>query len=209
MVGVIVGDVMWLVVVFLLVICYWVFDMDGILIVVMYDFDWIKCVLGILIEEDILVYLVGLLVEQVIVWYVWLLEYEWVLVEVVQFVLGVVVLVCVLQLQGCWFGILICNVCVLVEVMLQVIGLGDVFGVDDIIGCDEVELKLLLVGLLYFVWWWQVDFVQVVMVGDYCFDFECGCVVGICILLVNVFDNLWLGMVCWYLVDCCQVLEIW
>lgn len=69
------------------------------------------------------------------------------LVEDVLFVLGVVKLLCVLVVVGCWLGILICNDYVLVKLMLEVIGIGVLFDDVDIIGCDEVVFKFLLDGL--------------------------------------------------------------
>ena len=50
---------------------------------------------------------------------------------------------------------------------------------------------------------------QVVMVGDYRFDLECGRAAGTRTLLVNAPDNPWPGMACWHLADCRQVLETW
>lgn len=45
------------------------------------------------------------------------------------------------------------------------------------------------------------------MVGDYCFDFDCGCVVGSCMVLVNLLENFWLELVDWYVVDCYVLFE--
>jgi len=50
---------------------------------------------------------------------------------------------------------------------------------------------------------------QVVMVGDYRFDLECGRAAGSRTLLVNAPENPWPGMACWHLADCGAVLERW
>ena len=111
-----------------------------------------------------------------------------------------------LQGAGCRLGILTRNVRSLAQVTLQAIGLGDVFAEDDIIGRDEAEPKPSPAGLQYFVHRWQVDPAQVVMVGDYRFDLECGRAAGTRTLLVNAPDNPWPGMACWHLADCRAVL---
>ncbi|WP_313161411.1 HAD family hydrolase [Stenotrophomonas sp.] len=209
MVGVTVGDATRPVAAPLSAIRHWVFDMDGTLTVAMHDFDRIKRALGIPIEEDILVHLAGLPAEQATARHAWLLEHERALAEVAQPAPGAVALVRALQSQGCRLGILTRNARVLAEVTLQAIGLGDAFGVDDIIGRDEAEPKPSPAGLLHFVRRWQVDPAQVVMVGDYRFDLECGRAAGTRTLLVNAPDNPWPGMACWHLADCRQVLETW
>lgn len=170
---------------------HWVFDMDGTLTVAVHDFARIKRELAIPQEDDILTHLAGLPAAAS------------------QPATGAVALVRALQGAGCRLGILTRNVRSLAQVTLQAIGLGDVFAEDDIIGRDEAEPKPSPAGLQYFLRRWQVEPSQVVMVGDYRFDLECGRAAGSRTLLVNAPDNPWPDMACWHLADCAAVLGRW
>lgn len=188
---------------------HWVFDMDGTLTVAVHDFTRIKRELDIPVEQDILAHLAGLPAAQATAKHAWLLAHERGLADTSQPAIGAVALVRALQAAGCRLGILTRNTRELAQVTLQAIGLGDVFAADDIMGREEAAPKPSPAGLLHFVHRWQVDPAQVVMVGDYRFDLECGRAAGTRTLLVNAPDNPWPGMACWHLADCGQVLAQW
>lgn len=188
---------------------HWVFDMDGTLTVAAHDFERIKRELAIPVHEDILTHLAGLPVAEASAKHAWLLAHERDLAADSMPATGAVALVRALQARGCRLGLLTRNVRSLAQVTLQAIGLGDVFAEDEIIGRDEAEPKPSPAGLQYFVRRWQVDPAQVVMVGDYRFDLECGRAAGTRTLLVNVANNPWPNMTCWHLADCAVVLEHW
>ncbi|MCF7750505.1 HAD family hydrolase [Bacillus subtilis subsp. subtilis] len=188
---------------------HWVFDMDGTLTVAVHDFERIKRELAIPVQDDILTHLAALPADQAAAKHAWLLAHERALATTSQAATGAVALVRALHGAGCQLGILTRNVRSLAQVTLQAIGLGDVFAEDDIIGRDEAEPKPSPAGLQHFVQRWQVDPAQVVMVGDYRFDLECGRAAGTRTLLVNAPDNPWPGMACWHLADCAAVLAHW
>lgn len=188
---------------------HWVFDMDGTLTVAMHDFARIKRELAIPAQDDILTHLADLPAAEASAKHAWLLAHERELATASVPAMGAVALVRALQGAGCRLGILTRNVRSLAQVTLQAIGLGDVFAEEDIIGRDEAEPKPSPDGLQYFLRRWQVDPAQVVMVGDYRFDLECGRAAGTRTLLVNAPDNPWPDMACWHLADCAAVLEHW
>lgn len=188
---------------------HWVFDMDGTLTVAMHDFARIKRELAIPAQDDILTHLAALPAAEASAKHAWLLAHERELAAASVPAIGAVALVRALQGAGCRLGILTRNVRSLAQVTLQAIGLGDVFAEEDIIGRDEAEPKPSPDGLQYFLRRWQVDPAQVVMVGDYRFDLECGRAAGTRTLLVNAPDNPWPDMACWHLADCAAVLEHW
>ena len=188
---------------------HWVFDMDGTLTVAAHDFQRIKRELAIPLQDDILTHLAGLPAAEAAAKHAWLLAHERALAAASQPAPGAVALVHALRDAGCRLGILTRNVHGLAQITLQAIGLGDVFAEDDIIGRDEADPKPSPAGLHYFLRRWQVDPTQVVMVGDYRFDLECGRAAGTRTLLVNVPDNPWPEMACWHLADCTAVLQHW
>jgi len=188
---------------------HWVFDMDGTLTVAVHDFQRIKRDLAIPPADDILTHLAALPAEEAAAKHAWLLAHERALAGAAQPAPGAVALIRALHAAGCRLGILTRNARELAEVTLQAIGVGDVFAREDIIGRDEAEPKPSPAGLRYFVERWQVDPAQVVMVGDYRFDLECGRAAGTRTVLVNTPDNPWPGMACWHLADCGQVLAAW
>jgi len=188
---------------------HWVFDMDGTLTVAVHDFERIKRELAIPTEDDILAHLAGLPAGEAAAKHAWLLQHERDLAAASRPAPGAVALVRALHAADCRLGILTRNVRGLAQVTLAAIGLGDVFAEEDIVGRDEAEPKPSPAGLRYFVQRWQVDPAQVVMVGDYRFDLECGRAAGTRTLLVNAPDNPWPGMACWHLADCGDVLARW
>jgi phosphoglycolate phosphatase-like HAD superfamily hydrolase len=74
--------------------------------------------------------------------------------------------------------------------------------VADIIGRDEALPKPDPDGLLRLAHGWDVDPGDLVMVGDYRFDLDCGRAAGARTVLVNVAENPWPESTDWHAVDC-------
>jgi HAD superfamily hydrolase (TIGR01549 family) len=185
---------------------HWVFDLDGTLTEPVHDFALIRRALEIPPEADILVHLAALPADEARDKHAWLMQHERGLAEAATAATGAVALVRALQGQGCRLGILTRNARELAAVTLAAIGLGDVFGEADIIGRDEAAPKPAPDGLRYFVDRWAVSPAEMVMVGDYLFDLECGRAAGTHTLLVNCAGEGWPDLATWRLPDCTAVL---
>lgn len=185
---------------------HWVFDLDGTLTVAVHDFALIRRALEIPEEADILAHLTALPASEAQEKRAWLMRHEHALAETATAAPGAVTLVRTLQAQGCRLGILTRNARMLAGVTLEAIGLGDVFGRADIVGRDEAAPKPAPDGLHYFASRWSVSPAQMVMVGDYRFDIECGRAAGTHTLLVNREDASWPALATWRASDCAAVL---
>jgi HAD superfamily hydrolase (TIGR01509 family) len=185
---------------------HWVFDLDGTLTEAVHDFALIRRELGIPPEADILTHLAALSVSEAQEKHDWLMQHERALAEAATASVGAVALVRALHAQGCRLGILTRNARVLATVTLAAIGLGDVFDEADIIGRDEAAPKPAPDGLHYFAGRWNVPPAQMVMVGDYRFDIECGIAAGTQTLLVNCREEPWPAQATWRLADCTAIL---
>ncbi|MBA1195383.1 HAD family hydrolase [Pseudomonas entomophila] len=181
---------------------HWVFDMDGTLTVAVHDFVGIRRALEIPLDEDILTHLAGLPAEVAQAKHAWLLEHERELALGSQAAEGAVELVRELAERGCQLGILTRNARELAHVTLQAIGLADCFPVAQILGRDEAAPKPSPDGLLRIAQDWNVAPSQLVMVGDYRFDLDCGRAAGAHTVLVNVPDNPWPELADWHARDC-------
>src|SRR5690606_28190000 len=104
--------------------------------------------------------------------------------------------------RGCRLGILTRNARELAHVTLEAIGLADCFAVEHILGRDEAEPKPSPDGLLKIAQAWDVAPSELVMVGDYRFDLDCGRAAGARTVLVNLPDNPWPELVDWHAADC-------
>jgi len=180
----------------------WVFDMDGTLTVAVHDFAAIREALGIPAEDDILTHLAALPADEAAAKHAWLLEHERELAEASTAATGAVELVRELAARGCRLGILTRNARELAHVTLEAIGLADCFPVEHVLGRDEAAPKPSPVGLLKIAAAWGVAPSELVMVGDYRFDLDCGRAAGARTILVNVPDNPWPQLVDWHAVDC-------
>jgi HAD superfamily hydrolase (TIGR01509 family) len=181
---------------------HWVFDMDGTLTVAVHDFAAIRQALGIAPEDDILTHLAALPAEEGRAKHAWLLEHERDLAVASKAAEGAVELVRALKARGCRLGILTRNARELAHITLAAIGLDDCFAVADIIGRDEALPKPDPDGLLRLAQGWNVSPQDMVMVGDYRFDLDCGRAAGARTVLVNVAENPWPESTDWHAVDC-------
>lgn len=181
---------------------HWVFDMDGTLTVAVHDFAAIREALGIPPEHDILTHLAALPVEEAAAKHAWLLEHERDLAIASRPAAGAVELVRELAGRGCQLGILTRNARELAHVTLEAIGLADCFPVEHILGRDEAAPKPNPDGLLKIAGAWGVSPSELVMVGDYRFDLDCGRAAGARTVLVNLPDNPWPELADWHAADC-------
>lgn len=180
----------------------WVFDMDGTLTVAVHDFDAIRVALDIPAEHDILTHLAALPAEVAAAKHAWLLEHERDLAVASTAATGAVELVRELAGRGWRLGILTRNARELAHVTLEAIGLADCFPVEHILGRDEAAPKPSPDGLLKIASAWGVAPSELVMVGDYRFDLDCGRAAGARTVLVNLPDNPWPELVDWHAADC-------
>ncbi|HBM66114.1 MAG TPA: HAD family hydrolase [Pseudomonas sp.] len=180
----------------------WVFDMDGTLTVAVHDFAAIRVALDIPAEHDILTHLAALPAAEAAAKHAWLLEHERDLATASMAATGAVELVRELAGRGCRLGILTRNARELAHVTLEAIGLADCFPVEHILGRDEAAPKPSPDGLLKIASAWGVTPSELVMVGDYRFDLDCGRAAGARTVLVNLPDNPWPELVDWHAADC-------
>ncbi|CAO3306911.1 MULTISPECIES: HAD-IA family hydrolase [unclassified Pseudomonas] len=180
----------------------WVFDMDGTLTVAVHDFAAIRVALDIPAEHDILTHLAALPAAEAAAKHAWLLEHERDLATASTAATGAVELVRELAGRGCRLGILTRNARELAHVTLAAIGLADCFPVEHILGRDEAAPKPSPDGLLKIASAWGVTPSELVMVGDYRFDLDCGRAAGARTVLVNLPDNPWPELVDWHAADC-------
>ncbi|OLS63832.1 HAD family hydrolase [Pseudomonas putida] len=181
---------------------HWVFDMDGTLTVAVHDFAAIREALGIPPEDDILTHLAALPAEEAQAKHAWLLEHERDLAIASKPAEGAVELVRELAGRGYQLGILTRNARELAHVTLEAIGVADCFPVDSVLGRDEAPPKPHPGGLLKLAEAWGVQPADMVMVGDYRFDLDCGRAAGTRTVLVNLPDNPWPELTDWHAADC-------
>ncbi|MBV4502610.1 HAD family hydrolase [Pseudomonas shirazensis] len=183
----------------------WVFDMDGTLTVAVHDFAAIRVALGIPPEDDILTHLAALPAAEAEAKHAWLLEHERDLAVASTAATGAVELVRELAGRGCQLAILTRNARELAHVTLEAIGLADYFDKELVLGRDEAAPKPSPDGLLKIAQAWDVDPSELVMVGDYRIDLECGRTAGARTVLVNLPDNPWPELTDWHAADCHQL----
>ncbi|MGF6691113.1 HAD superfamily hydrolase (TIGR01509 family) [Metapseudomonas resinovorans] len=185
---------------------HWVFDMDGTLTIAVHDFAAIRVALDIPPEDDILHHLAALPEDEAAAKHAWLLEHERELALNANPADGALELVRELHRRGCQLGILTRNAHELALLTLEAIGLGDCFATDDILGRGEAPPKPHPGGLLHLAERWQVDPRELVMVGDYRFDLDCGRAAGAGTVLVNLPENPWPELADWFARDCGELL---
>ena len=181
---------------------HWVFDMDGTLTVAVHDFAAIRVALGIPPEDDILTHLAALPADEAKAKHAWLLEHERDLAIASRPAEGAVELVRELAGRGCQLGILTRNARELAHVTLEAIGLAEYFPVERVLGRDEAPPKPHPGGLLKLAQDWGVSPAEMVMVGDYRFDLDCGRAAGTQTVLVNLPENPWPALADWHAQDC-------
>ena len=104
--------------------------------------------------------------------------------------------------RGYRLGILTRNARELAHVTLEAIGLADCFALADVLGRDDAPPKPHPGGLLKLAEAWKVPASEMVMVGDYRFDLDCGRAAGARTVLVNLPDNPWPELTDWHAADC-------
>ena len=181
---------------------HWVFDMDGTLTVAVHDFAAIRRALDIPAQDDILTHLNGLPAHEAQAKHAWLLEHERELALASTPAPGAVELVRELAARGCRLGVLTRNARELAHITLEAIGLAPFFAPQDVLGRDNAAHKPDPDGLLQLARAWEVEPSQMVMVGDYRFDLDCGRAAGSKTVLVNVPENPWPELTDWHAKDC-------
>lgn len=188
---------------------HWVFDMDGTLTLAVHDFALIRRELGIPPDRDILQHLAALAPAEAAHRHAWLMAHERDLAEAAQPALGAVELLQALHAAGCRLGVLTRNAQCLAWVTLRAIGVQDLFAPEAVLGRDQATPKPHPEGLLRLAAAWQVAPAQLLMVGDYRFDLECGRAAGAGTVLVNQPERIWPGLADWQLADCAELLRAW
>ncbi|KAF1011750.1 MAG: Phosphoglycolate phosphatase [Pseudomonas fluorescens] len=110
--------------------------------------------------------------------------------------------------RGCRLGILTRNARELAHVTLQAIGLADCFAVEDVLGREDAAPKPDPDGLLKLAGAWDVSPAEMVMVGDYRFDLDCGRAAGTRTVLVNLPENPWPELADWHAADCVHLRQM-
>ena len=187
---------------------HWVFDMDGTLTVAVHDFAAIRRALDIPAQVDILTHLNGLPAHEAQAKHAWLLEHERELALASTPAPGAVELVRELAARGCRLGVLTRNARELALITLEAIGLAPFFAPQDVLGRDNAAHKPDPDGLLQLARAWEVDPSQMVMVGDYRFDLDCGRAAGSKTVLVNVPENPWPELTDWHARDCFELRKL-
>lgn len=184
---------------------HWVFDMDGTLTVAVHDFKLIHRELCIADDEDILTHLAGLPPAESAEKHAWLLEHERELALASTPAPGALELVLDLHERGVRLGVLTRNAQELARITLKAIGLEQCFAAQDVLGRDNAAHKPDPDGLLQLANAWGVTPAQMVMVGDFRFDLECGRAAGARTVLVNVPQNPWPELTDWHAKDCFEL----
>ncbi|HED8893103.1 HAD family hydrolase [Pseudomonas aeruginosa] len=186
---------------------HWVFDMDGTLTRAVHDFPAIRRALDIPEQDDILLHLAARPEAEAAAKHAWLLEHERALAEAARPAPGALELVRELQRRGVRLGILTRNDHQLALITLEAIGLGGCFPTEHILGRGEARPKPDPDGLLRIARRWNVTPAELVMVGDYRFDLDCGRAAGSRTVLVNLPENPWPELADWHAADCHALLE--
>lgn len=188
---------------------HWVFDMDGTLTLAVHDFALIRRELGILADHDILEHLAALAPAEAARCHAWLMAHERELAEAAQPAPGAVELLRALHADGCRLGVLTRNAQSLAWVTLRAIGVDGLFAPEGVLGRDQARPKPHPEGLLQLAGVWRVAPAQLLMVGDYRFDLECGRAAGAGTVLVNQPQRIWPELADWQFGDCAEVLRVW
>lgn len=180
---------------------HWVFDMDGTLTRAVHDFALIRRELGVPPQHDILQHLAALPAAEAAARHAWLIEHERELAEASTAAPGACELVRTLHARGCRIAILTRNARELAGITLDCIGLAELFDAEEVLGRDEAPPKPHPAGLLHLAERWNVPAAELVMVGDFRHDLECGRAAGATTVLVAA-DNAWPQLVDVHVPDC-------
>lgn len=188
---------------------HWVFDMDGTLTLAVHDFALIRRELGIPAEHDILQHLAALAPAEAAQSRQWLMAHEHELAVAAKPAAGAIELLEALHAAGCRLGVLTRNAQSLAWLTLQAIGVESLFAEDAVLGRDDATPKPHPEGLLRLSRGWQVAPTELLMVGDYRFDLECGRAAGAGTVLVNQPEPAWPELADWHFQDCKALLRAW
>jgi HAD superfamily hydrolase (TIGR01549 family) len=157
---------------------HWIFDLDGTLTVAVHDFGYIRGELGIPLGTDILGHLSALPHHEALPLHARLQEIELELSGATSAAAGAHQLLRRLRDSGARLGILTRNTRENALRTLDLVGLGDYFAPDDILGRDEALPKPDPDGIFRLVQRWGADPAAAVMVGDYLYDLQAGRLAG-------------------------------
>ncbi len=153
---------------------YWVFDLDGTLTVAVHDFALIRAELGVPPGADILEYLAEVPEQEARLLHDRLQRIELELAGVTVAARGAHALLRRLREQGARLGILTRNTRENARRTLELIGLGEYFENDHILGRDQAIPKPDPEGILRLTRSWGARPTDSVMVGDYLYDLQAG-----------------------------------
>jgi len=168
---------------------HWIFDLDGTLTVAVHDFAYIRCELGIPDGSDILGHLSALPYQEALPLHSRLQEIELELASATVAATGAERLLRQLQDGGARLGILTRNTRENALRTLYLVGLGNFFSCEDILGRDEALPKPDPDGIFRLAERWDADPAAAVMVGDYLYDLQAGRQAGALTVHVDVRRN--------------------
>lgn len=165
---------------------HWIFDLDGTLTVAVHDFGYIRSELGIPVGSDILGHLSALPEETSLPLHARLQEIELGLSGATTAAAGAGQLLQQLRDSGARLGILTRNTRENALRTLDLVGLGNYFVADDILGRDQALPKPDPDGIYRLAERWGADPAAAVMVGDYLYDLQAGRLAGALTVHVDV-----------------------
>lgn len=157
---------------------HWVFDLDGTLTLPVHDFAFIRSELGVPPGTDILDHLAALPDAEARPLHRRLQEIETDLAAVTAAAAGAEELVRLLLENGARCGVLTRNTRQNALHTLELIGLGDCFTPESVVGRAEALPKPDPEGIHLLASRWGADPSSTVMVGDYLFDLQSGRAAG-------------------------------
>ncbi|MEH6812522.1 MAG: HAD family hydrolase [Motiliproteus sp.] len=157
---------------------HWVFDLDGTLTQPIHDFPDIRRQLGVPEGIGILEYIDQQPTPQKIILNRQLDKIETELAWQASANPGTVELLFALQQRGCKLGILTRNQRNCVDIVLQRIGVAQLFENQAIIACEDAPPKPDPEGIRRIMDFWCVGPNECVMVGDYLYDLQVGRAAG-------------------------------
>lgn len=153
---------------------HWVFDLDGTLTIAVHDFAAIRRELRIPDGSDILGHLESLPRAEALTLHRRLQEIELELARLTGAAHGATTLVERLHASGAFLGVLTRNSRENALRTLDLIGLGEYFNADYVLGRDEARPKPDPDGIHRLAVLWEADPAEMVMVGDYLYDLQAG-----------------------------------
>jgi HAD superfamily hydrolase (TIGR01509 family) len=157
---------------------HWIFDLDGTLTVAVHDFAFIRSELGVPDGSDILGHLSAIPHQEAQPLHARLQEIELGLTGATTAAAGSEQLLRQLKENGARLGILTRNTRENALRTLDLVGLGDFFVAEDILGRDQALPKPDPDGIIRLAVRWGTEPAAAVMVGDYLYDLQAGRLAG-------------------------------